>query len=362
MPHAEEITAATARSAKATKSLDTMRARILKADEARTAQVAEAATEAATDNREAAEAWDALATHAATHAGACRHGAALAERTRAAGPARGDAMACSTRSGRLPPVGSGLLAGPPPTLPRVADRRHRPSRVSVTPLLEPLDCRTPGRTMGPEPLSRRANMRAAQRMPAPAAPGARLTAPSLTPLERRSCWSPFPPRIRAAGRGARTDPRQDASRPFGPCHVRCPCAPVPAGGASSRSPSVAGAHPHPPALSERTGNHPHNEQEKRHDNQQPRQARRRGKTRPHHRHHLAQPHHGRRDLLQHADHPPFPARTNWDRSPSFGRDDLLTVAKVADIANTRIHELQAEARSAGREAEPEADAGGGGDD
>ena len=36
MPHAEEITAAAARSAKATKSLDTMRARILKADEART--------------------------------------------------------------------------------------------------------------------------------------------------------------------------------------------------------------------------------------------------------------------------------------------------------------------------------------
>ena len=53
---------------------------------------------------------------------------------------------------------------------------------------------------------------------------------------------------------------------------------------------------------------------------------------------------GRRDLLQHADHPPFSgAGTNWDRSPSFGRDDLLTVAKVADIANTRIHELQAEA-------------------
>ena len=90
MPHAEEITAAAARSAKATKSLDTMRARILKADEARTdaahqtraAQVAEAATEAATSNREAAEAWDLLATHAAKHAGACRHGAALAERTR----------------------------------------------------------------------------------------------------------------------------------------------------------------------------------------------------------------------------------------------------------------------------------------
>ena len=58
----------------------------------------------------------------------------------------------------------------------------------------------------------------------------------------------------------------------------------------------------------------------------------------------------------------FRRGTNWDRSPSFGRDDLLTVAKVADMANTRIHELQAEARSAGHEAEPEADASGGGGD
>ena len=31
---------------------------------------------------------------------------------------------------------------------------------------------------------------------------------------------------------------------------------------------------------------------------------------------------------------------NWDRTPAFGRDDLLTVAKVADLANTRIYELQ----------------------
>ena len=58
----------------------------------------------------------------------------------------------------------------------------------------------------------------------------------------------------------------------------------------------------------------------------------------------------------------FRRETNWDRAPSFGRDDLLTVAKVADMANTRIHELQAEARSAGHEAEPEADASGGGGD
>ena len=73
-----EITLAAARSAKAAKTIDTMRARITKADEARTAQVAEAATA----NRLAAEAWDALATQAATHAADCRHGAELADRTR----------------------------------------------------------------------------------------------------------------------------------------------------------------------------------------------------------------------------------------------------------------------------------------
>ena len=56
--------------------------RIVKADEARAGQVAAAATEAVTANRDAAEAWDALATHAATHAAECRHGADLADRTR----------------------------------------------------------------------------------------------------------------------------------------------------------------------------------------------------------------------------------------------------------------------------------------
>ena len=49
-----------------------MRARIVEADEARTGQVATAATEA----------WDTPATHAATHAAECRHGADLADRTR----------------------------------------------------------------------------------------------------------------------------------------------------------------------------------------------------------------------------------------------------------------------------------------
>ena len=85
-----EIAAADTLSTKATKALETMRARIQKADEARTdgahttraAQVVDAATRAATANRAAAEAWDALATHATTHAADCRHGAELAERTR----------------------------------------------------------------------------------------------------------------------------------------------------------------------------------------------------------------------------------------------------------------------------------------
>ena len=68
-----EISEATALSTKASKALDLMRARIVKADDActetvhkaRAAQVAEAAAEAATANRAAAEAWNALATHAA---------------------------------------------------------------------------------------------------------------------------------------------------------------------------------------------------------------------------------------------------------------------------------------------------------
>ena len=85
-----EIATAGKLSTKASKALDTMRARIVKADEAhaeaahqsRAAMVVQAATTAATVNREAAEAWDALATYAAGQADACRHGAALADRTR----------------------------------------------------------------------------------------------------------------------------------------------------------------------------------------------------------------------------------------------------------------------------------------
>lgn len=32
----------------------------------------------------------------------------------------------------------------------------------------------------------------------------------------------------------------------------------------------------------------------------------------------------------------------WKTTSSFGRDDLLVLAKVADLAHTRIHELQRE--------------------
>ena len=63
-----EFTDAAARSAKASKTLDTMRARIVKADAAHHARAAQV-KEAATASREAAEAWDALATQAVTHAG-----------------------------------------------------------------------------------------------------------------------------------------------------------------------------------------------------------------------------------------------------------------------------------------------------
>ena len=123
-----------------------MRARIVKADEARTdaahqtraAQVAEAATEAAT-SREAAGAWDQLATHAAEQAGECRHGAELAERTRRRWALKCDSMACSIRPGRLPPGGSGL---PALRQPATLLSCHRSGRDRPRPF---------GRTTGPLP-------------------------------------------------------------------------------------------------------------------------------------------------------------------------------------------------------------------
>ena len=81
--------AAATLSTRASKSLDAMRATIARADEARSdaahqtraAHVVDAARRAVTDNRAAAEAWDALATQAATQASDYRRGAELADRT-----------------------------------------------------------------------------------------------------------------------------------------------------------------------------------------------------------------------------------------------------------------------------------------
>ena len=70
----KEIADAGTLSTKAGKALDRMHARA--------AQVVAAATEAATANRAAAEAWDALATEAADQADQYRRGAELADRTR----------------------------------------------------------------------------------------------------------------------------------------------------------------------------------------------------------------------------------------------------------------------------------------
>ncbi len=77
-------------SARASKSLDAMRTHVTHADaarsdaahQARAAKVVDAATTAAAVNRAAAEAWDALATHAAKQAIDYRRGAELADRTR----------------------------------------------------------------------------------------------------------------------------------------------------------------------------------------------------------------------------------------------------------------------------------------
>ena len=74
------IPTASALSTKASKALDLMRARAVKADEARTAAAHHARAAQVADA--AAEAWDAVATQAATHADQCRHGAELADRTR----------------------------------------------------------------------------------------------------------------------------------------------------------------------------------------------------------------------------------------------------------------------------------------
>ena len=131
------------------------------------------------------------------------------------------------------------------------------------------------------------------------------------PESPSSCCAPLA-LLRGGSRVARTAPRQDAPLTFGPCHVRCYCAPSPPATAPARPP-VQVAHPLPPALRERKGNHAHNGQEKRNGKQHQRQARRGDPSRQDNRHHLAEHPHGRRRVLQRPHHPPFPPRR--DRSP-----------------------------------------------
>ena len=86
----KEIADAGTLSTKAGKALDRMRARAVKADEARTEAAHHARAAQVVDSRDrgrdreppAAEAWDALATEAADQADQCRRGAELADRTR----------------------------------------------------------------------------------------------------------------------------------------------------------------------------------------------------------------------------------------------------------------------------------------
>ena len=95
--------------ARAAQPLDALRAAIVRADEAQTAQTA------TTDHLVATDAWDALAHHATTQASDCRRGAALVDRTRRrwATP-----RSLTIRAGRLASsaggsLASGLLLEPP---------------------------------------------------------------------------------------------------------------------------------------------------------------------------------------------------------------------------------------------------------
>ena len=77
------------------------------------------------------------------------------------------------------------------------------------------------------------------------------TYPPTRPRHLASCCLPSAP-LRGGSRVARTAPCQDATLTFGPCHVRCHCAPVPPATAPARTP-VQVAHPLPPARHQRKG-------------------------------------------------------------------------------------------------------------
>lgn len=50
-----------------------------------------------------------------------------------------------------------------------------------------------------------------------------------------------------------------------------------------------------------------------------------------------------------------PQSGKWKSSATFNRDDLLVLAKVSDLAHSRIHELQAQSRSQDRDEAGDAD-------
>ena len=174
---------------------------------------------------------------------------------------------------------------------------------------------------------------------------------------RRSCWLPFPPRIRTATRGTRTDSRQDAAR--WPLSRSMPLRPCPAGGAPSRSPLSRALIPIRQLSVSGRGITPTTNRRNDMATNNPDQP-------------VAEVRLGRitatiwRNRTADDDGVFYSTQITrlyrrdekWERSHAFGRDDLLTVAKVADMANTCIHDLQAEARATGAaDADPEGNPG-----
>ena len=264
MPKPDELTTAAALRAKATKALDTMRARIVKADEAR--------TEAAHQTRAAQVAQ-------------------ARDRGRDREHPRGRGVGCRRHL-----------------------RRHASGRISPR--------RRPGRTHPP-------TVGALSVLQSRAAPV------TLTPRRAGTVGRRFP-RASAPPPGERA-PTRARTLPFGLCHVRCPCAPVlPAAlprGPLCRGPLIPirqlsvsgrGITPTTNRRNDMATNNP----------DQPVAEVRLGRiTATIWRNRTADD-----DGVFYSTQITRLYRRDekWERSHAFGRDDLLTVAKVADMANTRI--------------------------
>ena len=148
----------------------------------------------------------------------------------------------------------------------------------------------------------------------------------LHAASRRYWWSPFPPRIRTATRGTRTDSRQDAAR--WPLSRSMPLRPCPAGGAPSRSPLSRALIPIRQLSVSGRGITPHHEQETRHGHHNPDQP-------------VAEVRLGRitatiwRNRTAADDGVFYSTQLTrlyrrdekWERAHAFGRDDLLTVRR-----------------------------------